>query len=210
MSGGIPFVDILIFAVIAIFLGVRLHSVLGKRTGFEQDTARQAGQPKAAPDTDQKTEALPRNGKGVKAIKKADSGFDEKGFVEGASAAYGMILEAFAKEDIDALKPLLGYEMLGSFTEAIHERQKAGEQLEIDLVELESAAISDARLVEGLAIVTMEYRSRQKRAMRGEDGKVVDGDPETEETFRDLWTFERDVSSPDPNWLLVETETVDE
>ena len=210
MSGGIPYVDILIFAIIAVFLGLRLHSVLGKRTGFEQDTSPKKGQPAAGSEPAPAAEAAPKDGTGVAAIAKADPGFTKKDFVEGASAAYGVILEAFANEDVDALKPLLGYEMISSFTEAIHDRQKAGEKLTIELVELENAEITEARLVEGLAIVTVEYRSRQKRLLHAEDGSVLEGDPKAEETCLDRWTFERDVSSRDPNWLLVETETIDE
>ena len=210
MPGGIPFVDILIFAIIAIFLGLRLNSVLGKRTGFEQDTARENDQLGKAAESAPAPEGLPEDGTGTGAIKKADPGFDEKEFLDGASSAYGMILEAFAKEDVDALKPLLGYEMIGSFTEAIHDRQKAGEQLAIELVALENAEIADARLVEGLATIAVDYRSLQKRALRSEDGGILDGDPEAEETFLDRWTFERDISSRDPNWLLVETETIDD
>ena len=210
MPGNIPFVDILIFAIIAIFLGFRLHSVLGKRTGFEQDTARDEELMKTPAKADAEAEPALKDGVGIGAIKKAEPGFDEKEFVKGASSAYGMILEAFAKEDTDALKPLLGYEMIGSFTEAIHERQKAGEQLTIELVKLESAKIGEARLVEGLAIITVDYRSRQKRMLHGEDGNLLDGDPKTEETFLDRWTFERDISSRDPNWLLVETETIED
>ena len=209
MPGGI-YSDILIFAAIAIFLAWRLHSVLGKRTGFEQDTTRQNERLGAAGEASTKAEAVPQNGVGIEAIGKADPEFNEGEFVKGASAAYGAVLEAFAKEDIDALKPLLGYEMIGSFTEAIHERQKAAEQLSIELVELTQTEITEARLVDGLAIVTVEYRSRQKRLLRAEGGDILDGDPDTEETILDRWTFERDVSSRDPNWLLVETETIDD
>ena len=210
MTGGLPYVDILIFAIIAVFLGLRLHSVLGKRTGFEQDTTRKADRVAASAEPASETEALPKDGSGIDAVGKADPGFDAGEFTKGASAAYGMILEAFAKEDTEALKPLLGYEMIGSFTEAILERQKAGEKLTIELVELENTEITDARVVEGLAIITVEFRSRQKKLLHAEDGSVLEGDPNTEETFIDRWTFERDVSSRDPNWLLVETETIDD
>ena len=210
MTGGIPFLDILIFAIIAIFLGLRLHSALGKRTGFEQDTSGEQERMTAAPEPALAAEAPAPDGTGVDAVRKADPGFDEKVFLDGAAAAYGMILEAFAKGDTGALKPLLGYEMAGSFTDAIKERQKAGEKLTIELVELESAEISEARLVEGLAIVAVDYRSRQKKVLHGEDGGIVEGDPDAEETCLDRWTFERDISSRDPNWLLVETETIDD
>lgn len=209
MSGGIPFVDILIFAIIAIFLGFRLHSVLGKRTGFEQDTARDQDMVEAIADGPRKVEPFPVNGTGIDALKKADPSFGEADFTKGASAAYGMILEAFANEDLDALRPLLGYEMAASFAEAIRERQKAGETLAINLVKLDSAAISDVRLVDGLATVAVDFQSQQKRLLKAEDGSIIDGDEDRIETFLDRWSFERDISSRDPNWLLVETESID-
>ena len=119
-----------------------------------------------------------------------------------------MILEAFAEGDIEALKPLLGYEMMNSFADAIRERQKAGESLNIDLISLDQSRVHQAKLIEGLAMITVEFRSQQKRLLKDEKGELVDGDENQIETFIDLWTFERDISSRDPNWLLVETESV--
>lgn len=209
MSGGIPYIDILIFAIIAIFLGLRLHSVLGKRTGFEQENPRDQDMVAAVTEGSSKVQTIPLNGTGIDAIMKADPSFSDVEFVNGASSAYGMILESFAGEDIEALKPLLGYEMNSSFAEAIRERQKAGEKLSITLVDLEKAEISNARLVDGLAMISVDFQSSQKRLLRAEDGSVLDGGGDEAETFRDRWTFERDISSRDPNWLLVETETID-
>ncbi|CAI8448139.1 MAG: translocase [SAR116 cluster bacterium MED-G04] len=209
MSGGIPYIDILIFAIIAIFLGLRLHSVLGKRTGFEQENPRDQDMVAAVTEGSSKVQTIPLNGTGIDAIMKADPSFSDVEFVNGASSAYGMILESFAGEDIEALKPLLGYEMNSSFAEAIRERQKAGETLSITLVDLEKAEISNARLVDGLAMISVDFQSSQKRLLRAEDGSVLDGGGDEAETFRDRWTFERDISSRDPNWLLVETETID-
>ncbi len=209
MSGGIPYIDILIFAIIAIFLGLRLHSVLGKRTGFEQENPRDQDMVAAVTEGSSKVQTIPLNGTGIDAIMKADPSFSDVEFVNGASSAYGMILESFAGEDIEALKPLLGYEMNSSFAEAIRERQKAGETLSITLVDLEKAEISNARLVDGLALISVDFQSSQKRLLRAEDGSVLDGGGDEAETFRDRWTFERDISSRDPNWLLVETETID-
>ena len=210
LSGGIPFIDILIFAAIAIFLGLRLHSVLGKRTGFEQENVRDEKQIKAF-EEGKATETTEISGvkvSGVDAVKAADSSFDEEYFINGASSAYAMILEAFANDDIEALKPLLGYEMAASFSEAIHTRQKEGEQLSIDLVKLEKVEIVDASLIEGLVAITVDFVSKQKRLIRAEDGTLLDGDEKKTEKFHDRWIFERDISSSDPNWLLVETETL--
>ena len=209
MPGGIPLIDILIFAIIAIFLGLRLRSVLGKRTGFEQDFSRdEANQEAADKSSLTPAEVTTLTGDGVSAVMSADPRFSEKEFVKGASAAYGMILNAFAKGDLEMLKSLLGYEMNISFADAIRERQKADETLAIDLQSIDRAVISSAKLRDGVASLVVEFTSRQQRILKSSDGSVIDGDAETVETFIDLWTFERDISSTDPTWLLVETETV--
>ena len=209
MPGGIPLIDILIFAIIAIFLGLRLRSVLGKRTGFEQDFSReQQNQEAADPSSLAPAEVTTLTGDGVSAVMSADPSFSEKEFVKGASTAYGMILNAFAEGDLETLKSLLGYEMNISFADAIRERQKADETLAIDLQSIDRAVISSAKLRDGVASLVVEFTSRQQRLLKSSDGSVIDGDAETVETFIDLWTFERDISSTDPTWLLVETETV--
>ena len=202
----IPYIDILIFAIIAIFLGLRLRSVLGKRDGFEEDVSRDQDMVDAISTPKKAEQASRANGEGIGAIQQADPSFSEPDFVKGASQAFAMILEAFANDDIETLKPLLGYEMTSSFSEAIRERQKAGESLTIELVSLEGVRLHAARLVEGLATISVEFRSQQKRLLWDENGTIIDGDPDQIETFIDLWTFERDISSRDPNWLLVETE----
>ena len=208
MPGGIPLIDILIFAIIAIFLGLRLRSVLGKRTGFEQDFSREQQNHEAADPSLAPAEVTTLTGDGVSAVMSADPSFSEKEFVKGASAAYGMILNAFAEGDLETLKTLLGYEMNISFADAIRERQKADETLAIDLQSIDRAVISSAKLRDGVASLVVEFTSRQQRVLKSSDGSVIDGDAETVETFIDLWTFERDISSTDPTWLLVETETV--
>jgi predicted lipid-binding transport protein (Tim44 family) len=209
MPAGIPLIDILIFAIIAIFLGLRLRSVLGKRTGFEQDFSRQHGFDETDSD-DQLTpaEVTTLNGDGVSALMSADPNFDENTFVEGARAAYGMILKAFADGDLVTLKPLLGYEMNIGFADAIRDRLKADEVLTIDLKSIDRAEVKSAKLRDGVAAITVEFASQQQRLLKAADGSVLDGDAETVESFVDLWTFERDISSTDPTWLLVETETV--
>ena len=208
MPGGIPLIDILIFAIIAIFLGLRLRSVLGKRTGFEQDFSREQQNHEAKDSSLAPAEVTTLTGDGVSAVMSADPSFSEKEFIKGASAAYGMILNAFAEGDLETLKTLLGYEMNISFADAIRERQKADETLAIDLQSIDRAVISSAKLRDGVASLVVEFTSRQQRVLKSSDGSVIDGDSETVETFIDLWTFERDISSTDPTWLLVETETV--
>ena len=209
MPGGIPLIDILIFAIIAIFLGLRLRSVLGKRTGFEQDFSRDQSQHDVSdPSSLAPAEVTTLTGDGVSAVMSADPSFSEKEFIKGATAAYGMILNAFAEGDLETLKSLLGYEMNIGFADAIRDRQKADETLMIDLQSIDRAVISSAKLRDGVASLVVEFTSRQQRLLKASDGSVIDGDADTVETFIDLWTFERDISSTDPTWLLVETETV--
>jgi predicted lipid-binding transport protein (Tim44 family) len=209
MFDGLPF-DILALAVLAIFLGFRLRSVLGKRTGFEQDytrdpeTVEKISRTKVKPDV---VTAL--NGDGVEALQMADPTFSTADFVKSASAAYKMILESFAEGDIDALKPLLGYEKYAEFADAIRQRQKAVETLSIEILSLNKAELVAAKLTDGVAAVTVEFHSQQQRLLKDEGGTLVDGDADVDENFIERWTFERDTSSSDPNWLLVENETIE-
>ena len=209
MSGGIPFVDILIFAIIAIFLGFRLRSILGKRTGFEQPAASPTDfKPDFSDKMQRPIDDMPVDGENISAIMGADPSFSEAGFIKGASAAYGIILQAFADDDMDALKRLLGYEINTVFADSIRDRLKAGEKLSIDLKSLDKVSIKSASLREGVASITVEFLSRQLRVLKSESGDILDGDIDKIEAFNDLWTFERDISSTDPTWLLVDTEVV--
>lgn len=201
-----PFVDILIFAVLAVFLIFRLRSVLGRRDGFEEDPNKKAA---AAFKTQIKTELnsdLP-SGEGIEAIVASDNSFSKQAFLDGAEQVYGLILSAFARGDMEELRPLLGYEMAASFSDAIKERNKAGEELSITLEDLSRIEIRHAVVTEGIASIIVEYQSAQIRVLKDENGTIIDGDTKESETFVDQWTFERDIGSSNPNWLLVETQT---
>jgi predicted lipid-binding transport protein (Tim44 family) len=202
-----PYVDILIFAILAVFLIFRLRSVLGRRDGFDEKPKE-----RAVKATFQSREVLTddphfSSGEGVEAIVKADPHFSQQSFLQGAENAYRMILENFASGDMDKLKPLLGYDMAASFSEAIHDRRKAGEDLSISLVELSRIDLLRAWVSEGVASIIVEYHSTQIRVLRDEAGVIIDGESEEPETFIDQWTFERDVTTDSPIWLLTETQT---
>jgi len=202
-----PYVDILIFAILAVFLIFRLRSVLGRRDGFDEKPKERAG--KAAFQSREVLTDDPHfsSGEGVEAIVKADPHFSQQSFLQGAENAYRMILENFASGDMDKLKPLLGYDMAASFSEAIHDRRKAGEDLSISLVELSRIDLLRAWVSEGVASIIVEYHSTQIRVLRDEAGVIIDGESEEQETFIDQWTFERDVTTDSPIWLLTETQT---
>ena len=144
---------------------------------------------------------------GLDAIARSDASFDARGFVEGAKQAYEMIVVAFAKGDRRTLQSLLSKEVYESFAAAIAEREKRGEKAETTFVAIPEAKIERAALAGSAAEVTLRIHAQFISAVRDASGAVIDGSPETVADVRDLWTFARDVSSRDPNWKLVGTQT---
>ena len=200
-----PYVDIIIFAILAVFLIFRLRSVLGRRDGFDEkpdDEGKRAVFKKSDPSIKELDAA---SGEGIAAVVAADAHFSQQDFLDGAAAAYRMILEAFAKGDMDQLKPLLGYDIATDFGDAIRDRRKAGEVLTIELVDLRRVDLLRAWVEAGIAFIAVEFHSTQKKILRDEAGKIIEGSDEAE-MFVDQWVFERDISSKNPNWLLVETQ----
>jgi predicted lipid-binding transport protein (Tim44 family) len=224
MSDGYALLDILFFAVVAVFIAARLRSVLGRRTGHERPRPPRI-QPQPAPATGETSdkvvplpdrrrsaeepaiaaEAGPALKDGLTRIRLADPSFDLDSFLEGAKVAFAMIVEAFAKGDKATLEPLLAPPVFASFAAAIDERQRLGRTLETELVALRGAEVVGAALEGRLARVTVRFTSEQINCTRDASGAVVEGDPSAVETVVDLWTFQRDVTSRDPNWALVET-----
>lgn len=225
MGGVGQYFDIILFAMIAVFLVLRLRSVLGRRTGFERrpDPSRNpfARRPGAASDQIKVTTApergkpaltpLPapppadRHADGLAAIRRADPGFDPGRFLDGARSAFALIIDAFARGDEAALRPLLGEDVRRAFTLAIERRRAAKETLETRILRIEDAGIVRAGLDDHSAHVAVKFVSQQINATRASDGSLVDGDPEHPGEKIDTWTFARDTRSTDPNWLLVAT-----
>ena len=211
---------IVILALVALFVGLRLYSVLGERTGHEQQPilkpadpdARvepRVNQPAAAPvsPTESADMAyLPTAGPGVRAILAADPSFDVARFLEGAKAAYRLILEAFWKGEADALRPHVDDHIYETFSGAIAQRASEGLTLENRLVEIDQAVISEASAERGVAVLTVRFEADIAAVTRNSEGQVVAGSLSDAVQTRDLWTFRRDLSSRDPNWLLIETD----
>jgi predicted lipid-binding transport protein (Tim44 family) len=211
---------IVILALVALFIGLRLYSVLGERTGHEQQpilkpaesdarAAPQVTQPvppqPAAPDAADLA-YVPTAGPGVRAILAADSSFDVARFLEGAKSAYRMILEAFWKGDLETLKSHVEPHIYDAFAGSIEQRSKDGLTLDNRLVAIEQAVISEATLERGVAVITVRFEADIAAVTRNEGGEVVAGSLSDAVQTRDLWTFRRDTGSRDPNWLLVETD----
>ena len=212
-----PFVDILIFAIIAIFLGLRLRNILGSRDGYEQ-SPEEMGQRQAMPQTpdndDVSDEGMKKvvpirpaalSGSGISAIKKADPSFQEDQFMQGAASAFAMVLTAFAEGDLSQLRRLLGYDLYNEFSDAIRERNAENESLSLVIDEIEDVQILDGEMADGIASVTVRFVSKQTRRLFDGDGNEIVDDASLNEAVIDVWTFERDTQIADPNWKLVET-----
>ena len=211
-------VEIVLLAMIALFVGLRLYAVLGQRTGHEQQPVTR---PEASPEREPAAalpESVPNPAEpsgfayekgaagGIRAIIAADPGFDVARFIEGAQAAYRMILEAFWRGDREALGRLTGPEVRDDFTGAIDEREAAGHVLDNRLVAIERAGIEDARLDGKVAEIEVRFDAFVAAVTRDKDGNLVAGSMTDAVPSQHIWTFERDLSSKDPNWLLVETD----
>jgi predicted lipid-binding transport protein (Tim44 family) len=224
----------IIFLALAVFIFLRLRSVLGQRTGRE----RPPYDPYSTPDPvrnspSDKVISLPQRttepvrgaeisepsdryagiapagspvARGLDAIKAADKGFDVKHFVAGARSAYEMIVTAYAEGDRKTLKNLLAREVYDGFESVIRERESRGETAETRFVSIDTTEITSAELRGKTAQLTLRFVSQLVSSTRDRNGNVIDGSAEKVTSVTDVWTFARDVSSRDPNWKLVATE----
>jgi predicted lipid-binding transport protein (Tim44 family) len=145
-------------------------------------------------------------GQSLTALMRADPGFDPGHFLDGAKAAYEMIVMAFAEGDEAMLKQLLGEDVYDGFHRAIRERDTRGEKVESNLVGIDKADIIETELKKSTAYVTVKFVSEMISVTRDADGEVVEGDPKKVREVTDIWTFARDTASKNPNWKLVATE----
>lgn len=213
-------VELVILAMIAAFLGMRLYSVLGRRAEhdeepvqarFEAKPAVAAVAPRAAenPAANRQRDLPPVAAsveRGLRDIAAADRRFDAFGFMEGASAAYRMILEAFWRGDKDELAQLCDSDVHASFASAIDARIAAGEVMDNRLVRIEEIAIIGASYAAPMARITIRFTADIAAVTRDAEGTVVAGSLDDAIEARDVWTFSRNVNSASPDWLLDETD----
>ena len=207
---------IVLLALVAGFLALRLYSVLGKRTGHEQPLVRaaEAAAPLGrVPDTvveQRPAAARPIDGgaeDGLRALVAAEPGFDVGRFVEGAQAAYRLVLEAFWRGDEAALADLVAPDVLAAFRDAIAARAAAGETLDNRLVSIERATIVEASVGAGReARIVVRFDADIAAVTRDAQGVVIAGSLSDAVETHDLWTFARTLRSADPNWKLADTD----
>lgn len=235
-TGNIVTIEIIIVAMVAAFLGLRLYSVLGKKTGHEQEpnqyppsanSPKMGGQQhgetgdkekiadrlghilehpqKTRPEEDNKhidPAALPA----LRHIVQSDRNFQANTFLDGAKNAYGMILESFWNGDTEQLRALCDDDVYEGFAEAIAARTERGEVLENRLVRIEDCRIIHAHMEQKNASITLRFDADIAAIVRDADGEIIAGSLTDAVTTHDIWTFSRNLSSTDPNWLLTETD----
>ena len=213
--------EIVILAMVAGFLGLRLYSVLGRRAEHEEEpipsrferSEERVDDPAAGERrsilpaaVSKRRDAADANEAGVRAIAAADPRFDITGFLDGAKGAYGLILEAFWEGDRDTLRDLCDDDVYAHFVEAIDARAAAGETLENRLIRIEDATISSARLDGRVARVAVLFVADIAAVTRSAAGEVVAGSLNDAIESRDVWTFMRHLDAPGPDWTLDETD----
>jgi predicted lipid-binding transport protein (Tim44 family) len=198
MSYSFEYIDIILLAMIAGFIFLRLRGILGKRTGFEG---------KAPPQFDKiLKEAV------AKQAPVNNETFDEnaqKEFIKGAKIAYETIITDFSDNDnkLTTSKPLLNKEIYDQFNDALKERSERGHYAEITFIGVNSAIIKEHKKIDKILNVTVDFIAEVITCIKDKDKKIISGDPEKIKKIYDTWVFSRDVTSPNPNWQLVNTLT---
>jgi predicted lipid-binding transport protein (Tim44 family) len=217
-------VEIVLLAMVAAFLGMRLYSVLGKRTGHEQEPlprkVTEERQPavirQPVPHSEMPAASSPVDSElveiaatsGLRAIANADRQFDTELFLEGAKSAYGIILEAYWKGDKATLRFLCDDDVYDSFAEEIDARNARGEVLENRLIRIENARIINASYDHPVGRVTVRFDADIAALVKDANGTVIGGSMTDAVETHDIWTYFRDVKSGDRNWKLDETDSV--
>ena len=198
MSYSFEYIDIILLAMIAGFIFLRLRGILGKRSGFEG---------KAPP----KFEEVLKNVKETQIVK-SNENFDDdaqKNFLNGVKIAYETIITDFSDNDnkITTSKPLLNSDIYNKFNEALKERSKRGHYAEITFIGINSVVIKEHKKIGRILNVTVDFIAEVITCIKDKDKKIISGDPEKIKKIYDTWVFSRDVTSVNPNWQLVNTLT---
>tara|TARA_Y100000741_G_C18035936_1_gene470276 strand:- start:71 stop:667 length:597 start_codon:yes stop_codon:yes gene_type:complete len=198
MNYSFEYIDIILLAMIAGFIFLRLRGILGKRTGFEGKVPSQFEKVLSATQAEKKIH------------KKDDFGKEaQQQFLKGAKIAYETIITDFSDNDnkLIASKPLLSKKIYDQFDEALRERSKRDHYAEITFIGINSAIIKKHEKIDKILNVTVDFVSEVITCIKDKDKKIISGDPERIKKIYDTWVFSRDTNSNNPNWQLVDTLT---
>ena len=198
MNYSFEYIDIILLAMIAGFIFLRLRGILGKRTGFEGKIGEEF--------KEEFSKTILK-----KEFQKKDT-FDETAkneFLKGAKIAYETIITDFSDNDNRLIKskPLLSKSIYDQFNQALKERSQRGHYAEITFVGVKSATIKEHKKIDQILKVTVDFVGEVITCIKDKDKKVISGDPEKIRNIYDTWVFSRDTKSKNPNWHLVETLT---
>jgi len=198
MSSSFEYLDIILLAMIAGFIILRLRGILGRRTGHEKKVfGNLVGKKVTQRDAEKKVVNLSSS--------KLDDAAKEQ-FIKGAKAAYEMIITSFAKGDKHALKPLLNKEIYQSFSDEIDHRKKENLKSELTFVGVKSAEIKNFETKDNIYTFTVKFVSEIITYKKDKNNKVIEGSPDIIKTVNDIWKFSKNMWSSNPNWYLVETQ----
>jgi predicted lipid-binding transport protein (Tim44 family) len=197
MNYSFQYIDIILLAMIAGFILLRLRGILGKKSGFEGKIPNQIGKKFQEISAD---------------LKQANEKFDKEDqtlFLKGAQIAYETIITDFSDSDnkLIASKPLLGKKVYNEFKEALLDREKKSNFAEITFIGIKSAKIKTHKKVKDSLEVTVDFISEIITCIKDKDKKIISGDAEKIKTVYDTWVFSKDIKSSNPNWLLIDTIT---
>ena len=197
MSNQFGFIDIILLAMFAGFIILRLRNILGRKTGHQgKSTNRYFPKGLEAVQDIENNEAIKTGNVDEEA---------KRNFLKGADIAYEQIITSFAKGDKQSLKSLLGKSLYSDFSEVINERQKKELKYETTFIGIKSSKIEEFKKIENIYKVTVNFVSEIITCVKDKNNKIIEGNPDTIKTVNDVWKFSKNMWSQDPTWYLVET-----
>ena len=208
MQLSLPFIDIIIFAIIAIFLVYRLKNILGQNSDInEQDSKINVGKKNF-------TNVVELGGRKIKnneiknkndKLSDIDPTFNEKEFLKGARKFFEMVIDCFVKGNLKDVANYIDHKLLNNFQSVIDERLEEKESLKINITEMKSIQIKDMKNINNYLRISVLFETKQIKMLQDKNGTIIDGDQKKSILVKDLWTFEKNIQSNDVNWILVET-----
>lgn len=212
MQSSLPYLDILIFGVIAIFLIFRLKNILGTKTGFDNSNIKKQNQEKNFSNiipikSDKNAVIYNQTNNNLNKIKEIDQTFNADDFLAGSRTFFTMVLESFTNGDLEKVKDFIKPSVLKSFKNAIEDRNRDEETLMIDLKSIDKNEILSFKITKTIVKINVVFESQQIIALMDKNSELIDGNLDKEILVKDEWTFERKINYKNPNWTLVETKS---
>ena len=208
MQLSLPFLDIIIFAIIAIFLVYRLKNILGQNSeGNDQNNKIDIGEKNFnnVVKLGNKQSDLKKPKTHNNSISEIDPTFDEKEFLKGAQNFFEMVIDCFVKGNLDNIMNYIDVKLIKNFQSVIDERLAENESLKIDIIKMNSIKIKNFTKLKNFLKVSVLFETEQVKVLKDKKGNIIDGDQKKSILVKDLWTFEKNIQSKDLNWKLIET-----